>query len=88
MFYYKSETFQLFILVKMRPVKKRKDWRRNRELPEKREPREMRSGLLGEKRTLTHAFTLINFSVVTFTTASKYTKSNEVFMMLLDVQCT
>lgn len=66
----------------MRPVKKRKDWRRNRELPEKREPREMRSGLLGEKRTLTHAFTLINFSVVTFTTASKYTKSNEVFMML------
>lgn len=30
-----------------RPVGRRRDWRRNRELPERREPRMRRSGLLG-----------------------------------------
>lgn len=37
----------------MRPVRRKRDWRRNRELPGRREPRTMRSGPLGEE-TYTH----------------------------------
>lgn len=44
------------VLVQIRPVKRRRDWKRNRELPERREPRMMRSGLQGRKHAHTHAY--------------------------------
>lgn len=48
----------------MRPVRRRRDWRRNRELPERREPRMTRSGLLGGENLHIHACFNTNIQMV------------------------
>ena len=44
------------VVLQMRPVRRRRDWRRNREQPGRREPRLRTSGLLGGKHR--HIYTL------------------------------